>query len=411
MDPRYSVGIDLGTTNSAVAEVIRGSGPAGLGEPLPAPIPLEISQMVARQEVAPRQLLPSFIYLPPRHEELGEFIVGTYARERGGQVPGRLVSSSKSWLSHPGVDRRSQLLPVGADASTPRISPLDAAARILGQIRAGWEEAHAHEGLSLGDQAVTLTVPASFDAVARELTVQAAAQAGLASLTLLEEPQSALYAWVEAAGDEWRKHVRPGDVILVVDVGGGTSDFSLISVGEDEGRLALTRLAVGDHILLGGDNVDLALAHVVSEKLRSQGTKLDSWQFAALAHACRNAKETGTTSLSIPGRGSGLVGGTIRAEIAKEELRRTVDAFFPGVDVASAPGAQRRSGPTTLGLPYAQDPAVPRHLAAVLRRGSGTLAPRPGATFLHPTALLFNGAALKHPTSQDRAPFAVDPWG
>ena len=410
MDSRYSVGIDLGTTNSSVAEVDLAVEPAGPGEPLPAPIPLEVPQMVARQEMAARQLLPSFIYLPPPHEELGEFIVGTYARERGGQVPGRLVSSSKSWLSHPGVDRRSQLLPVGADASTPRISPLDAAARILGQIRAGWEEAHAHEGLSLGDQAVTLTVPASFDAVARELTVQAAAQAGLANLTLLEEPQAALYAWVEAAGDEWRKHVRPGDVILVVDVGGGTSDFSLISVGEDEGRLALTRLAVGDHILLGGDNVDLALAHVVSEKLRSQGTKLDSWQFAALAHACRNAKETGTSSLSIPGRGSGLVGGTIRAEITKEELRRTVDAFFPDVDVAAAPATQRRTGLTTLGLPYAQDPAVTRHLAAFLRRGSGTLARRPGATFLHPTAILFNGGVFKDGSLQERVASLVDRW-
>ena len=410
MDSRYSVGIDLGTTNSSVAEVDLAIEPAGPGEPLPAPIPLEVPQMVARQEMAARQLLPSFIYLPPPHEELGEFIVGTYARERGGQVPGRLVSSSKSWLSHPGVDRRSQLLPVGADASTPRISPLDAAARILGQIRAGWEEAHAHEGLSLSDQAVTLTVPASFDAVARELTVQAAAQAGLANLTLLEEPQAALYAWVEAAGDEWRKHVRPGDVILVVDVGGGTSDFSLISVGEDEGRLALTRLAVGDHILLGGDNVDLALAHVVSEKLRSQGTKLDSWQFAALAHACRNAKEIGTTSLSIPGRGSGLVGGTIRAEITKEELRRTVDAFFPDVDVAAAPATQRRTGLTTLGLPYAQDPAVTRHLAAFLRRGSGTLARRPGATFLHPTAILFNGGVFKDGSLQERVASLVDRW-
>ena len=410
MDSRYSVGIDLGTTNSSVAEVDLAIEPAGPGEPLPAPIPLEVPQMVARQEMAARQLLPSFIYLPPPHEELGEFIVGTYARERGGQVPGRLVSSSKSWLSHPGVDRRSQLLPVGADASTPRISPLDAAARILGQIGAGWEEAHAHEGVSLGDQAVTLTVPASFDAVARELTVQAAAQAGLANLTLLEEPQAALYAWVETAGDEWRKHVRPGDVILVVDVGGGTSDFSLISVGEDEGRLALTRLAVGDHILLGGDNVDLALAHVVSEKLRSQGTKLDSWQFAALAHACRNAKETGTSSLSIPGRGSGLVGGTIRAEITKEELRRTVDAFFPDVDVAAAPATQRRTGLTTLGLPYAQDPAVTRHLAAFLRRGSGTLARRPGATFLHPTAILFNGGVFKDGSLQERVASLVDRW-
>src|SRR5438270_1382664 len=296
MDPRYSVGIDLGTTNSSVADVDLAIEPAGPGEPLPAPIPLEIPQMVARQEMAARQLLPSFIYLPPPHEELGEFIVGTHARDRGAQVPGRLVSSSKSWLSHPGVDRRSQLLPPAADLETPRISPLEAAARILGQIREGWEAAHAQEGASLADQALTLTVPASFDAVARELTVQAAAQAGLTKLTLLEEPQAALYAWVEAAGDSWREHVHPGDLILVVDVGGGTSDFSLIAVGEDDGRLALTRVAVGDHILLGGDNIDLALAHAVQERLKTQGVKLDAWQFGALVHACRKAKEDGASA-------------------------------------------------------------------------------------------------------------------
>src|SRR5256885_4888270 len=400
MDPRYSVGIDLGTTNSAVAEVDLAIEPAGPGEPLPAPIPLEIPQMVARQEMAARQLLPSFIYLPPPHEELGEFIVGTYARERGGQVPGRLVSSSKSWLSHPGVDRRSQLLPVGADASTPRISPLDAAARILGQIRAGWEEAHAHEGVSLGGQAVTLTVPASFDAVARELTVQAAAQAGLANLTLLEEPQAALYACVQAAGDAWRKIVHPGDVILVVDIGGGTSDFSLIGVGEEDGRLSLTRLAVGDHILLGGDNLDLALAHLVRGRLEAEGRKLDSWQFTALTHACRQAKEhpelqsRGKVPLAIPGRGSGLVGGTVRTELSVKELRSVVEGFFPEVPIDAIPAQHRRIGLTTLGLPYAQDPAGTRHLAAFLRRASGA-GKKKGASFLHPTSLLFHGGVFQ----------------
>jgi len=410
MDPRYSVGIDLGTTNSAVAEVDLAIEPAGPGEPLPAPMPVEILQMVARQEMSARELLPSFIYLPPAIEDLGPSIVGSYARDRGAQVPGRLVSSSKSWLSHPGVDRRSRLLPPAADPETPRISPLEAAARILEQIRDGWEAAHAQEGASLADQAVTLTVPASFDAAARDLTVQAAAQAGIEKLTLLEEPQAALYAWVEAAGDEWRKHVHPGDVILVVDVGGGTSDFSLIAVEEDDGRLALTRLAVGDHILLGGDNIDLALGHVVSEKLKAQGTRLDSWQLAALTHACRNAKETGATSVAIPGRGSGLVGGTIRAEISKAEVRKTVDAFFPDVEVDAAPLAQRRAGLTTLGLPYAQDPAVTRHLAAFLRRGSASLAKKPGATFLHPTAILFNGGVFKDASLQEKVASLVDRW-
>jgi molecular chaperone DnaK (HSP70) len=410
MDARYSVGIDLGTTNSAVAEVDLAVEPAGPGEPLPAPIPLGVPQMVARGEVMPRELLPSFVYLPPPHEALGEFIVGAYARDRGAQVPGRLVSSSKSWLSHPGVDRRSQLLPQGADPEVLRISPLEAAARILGHVRDSWNAAHAHEGLSLEAQAVTLTVPASFDAVARELTVQAAAEAGLKSLTLLEEPQAALYAWVEAAGDGWRKQVRPGDVILVVDVGGGTSDFSLIEVGEEDGRLALTRLAVGDHILLGGDNVDLALAHAVNEKLKAQGTRLDSWQFAALTHACRSAKENGTTAVSIPGRGSGLVGGTIRAEITAAEQRHIVEAFFPDVEVTAAPVAQRRAGLTTLGLPYAQDPAVTKHLAAFLRRSNSALPGKPARTFIHPTAILFNGGVFKDASLQERVTALVNRW-
>jgi molecular chaperone DnaK (HSP70) len=410
MDARYSVGIDLGTTNSAVAEVDLAVEPAGPGEPLPAPIAAGIPQLVARGEVAPSELLPSFIYLPPPHEALGDSIVGTYARERGAQVPGRLVSSSKSWLSHPGVDRRSQLLPQGADPEVARISPLVAAARILGHIKESWNAAHAQEELSLETQAVTLTVPASFDAVARELTVQAAAQAGLKNLTLLEEPQAALYAWVEAAGEQWRKQVHPGDVILVVDVGGGTSDFSLIVVGEEDGRLALTRLAVGDHILLGGDNVDLALAHAVNEKLKAQGTRLDSWQFTALTHACRSAKESGSTALAIPGRGSGLVGGTIRAEITAAELRRTVDAFFPEVEVSATPATQRRAGLTALGLPYAQDPAVTRHLAVFLRRSSGALERKPGQSFVHPTALLFNGGVFKDGSLQERIAALVNRW-
>src|SRR5207245_2039214 len=282
----------------------------------------------------------------------------------------------------------------------PRVSPVEASARILRHLRQGWDAAHAFEDLRLADQAVTLTVPASFDAVARELTVRAAAEAGLPQLTLLEEPQAALYAWVQAAGDSWRRSVRAGDVILVIDVGGGTSDFSLISVGEEDGRLALTRLAVGDHILLGGDNVDLALAHLVRERLAGEGRKLDACEFAALTYACRQAKEhpelqsKGVVPLAIPGRGSGLVGGTVRTELSLQELRGVVEGFFPEVPIDSAPAAQRRLGLTTLGLPYAQDPAVTRHLAAFLRRAGG--APKkPGASFIHPTALLFNGGVFK----------------
>src|SRR6266852_4305575 len=424
--PRYSVGIDLGTTNSALAEVDLAIEPAGPGEPLPGALALEVPQIAAPGEVVPRPLLPSFVYLPsPVEAPKGAFdvpwgdsadsVVGQFARDRGALVPGRLISSAKSWLSHPGVDRRGQLLPPGADPEVPRLTPVEASARILRHLRAAWDALHEPEGLRLADQAVTLTVPASFDAVARELTVQAAAQAGLPQLTLLEEPQAALYAWVQAAGDSWRKFVRPGDVILVVDVGGGTSDFSLIAVGEEDGRLALSRLAVGDHILLGGDNVDLALAHLVQERLRGEGRKLDAWQFAALTHACRQAKEhpelqsKGVVPLAIPGRGSGLVGGTIRTELSWRELRNVVEGFFPETQVDAAPAAQRRIGLTSLGLPYAQDPAVTRHLAAFLRRAGG--APkRPGASFIHPTAILFNGGVFKDAALRERVASQVDQW-
>ena len=405
-EPRYSVGIDLGTTNSALAEVDLAVEPAGPGEPMPGPMQQEIPQLVAPGEVQPRELLPSFIYLPAEHEQLGSSsIVGQYAREQGALVPGRLVSSSKSWLSH----RKTQLLPLEAPPELLRISPVDAAALILQHLRESWDAAHAWEQLRLQDQAVTLTVPASFDAVARELTVAAAKQAGLPNLTLLEEPQAALYAWVQGAGDEWRKHVQPGDVILVVDVGGGTSDFSLIAVGEKDGALSLERVAVGDHILLGGDNVDLALAHLVNERLKAAGTRLDSWQFAALTHACRKAKETGASEIAIPGRGSGMVAGTIRAELSPKELRRTVEAFFPEVEAAASPEGARRAGLTTLGLPYASDPAVTRHLAAFLRRSAGAIAGRPGS-FLHPTALLFNGGVFKDAGLQKSLAKLVDRW-
>ncbi|HYV64749.1 MAG TPA: Hsp70 family protein, partial [Myxococcales bacterium] len=424
--PRYSVGIDLGTTNSAIAEVDFAIEPAGAGEPLPGALPLQVPQIVAPGEVVARPLLPSFLYLPSPVEapegafdlpwgESSDSVVGQYARDRGASVPGRLVASAKSWLSHPGVDRRGQLLPAGADPEVPRLSPVEASARILRHLRAAWDALHEGDGLSLSGQAVTLTVPASFDAAARELTVRAAAEAGLTQLTLLEEPQAALYAWVQASGDSWRKSVRPGEVILVVDVGGGTSDFSLIAVGEEDGRLALSRLAVGDHILLGGDNVDLALAHLVQERLRGEGRKLDAWQFAALTYACRQAKEhpelqsRGKVPLAIPGRGSGLVGGTVRTELSFRELRAVVEGFFPEVGIDSAPARQPRVGLTTLGLPYAQDPAVTRHLAAFLRRAGG--APKkPGATFIHPTAILFNGGVFKDDSLQERVASLVETW-
>ena len=410
-----AVGIDLGTTHTALAyRPIDGDGPVEV---------LEVPQLVRPGDVRGRALLPSFLYLPHAQElpvgatqlpwtpEPPAHVVGELARSLGAQTPIRLVSSAKSWLSHAGVDRRAATLPAGAPPEVPRVSPLDASARYLAHLRDAWDHAVAQgdPARALAAQRVTLTVPASFDAVARELTVEAARQAGLADVVLLEEPQAALYAWVEAMGDRWRKEVHPGDLVLVVDIGGGTTDFSLIAVVDRGGDLGLERIAVGDHILLGGDNMDLALAHALSEKLAREGRKLDRWQLLALTHGARQAKEAlfgdptlPSAAVAVPGRGSSLVGGALSTELTREELVQVlVDGFFPRVEVSAAPIAVRRAGLTTLGLPYASDPAVTRHLAAFLTRHraglTGASAPvaLAGEAFLHPTAVLFNGGVTK----------------
>ncbi len=432
----YAVGIDLGTTNSALAylalELEHGS---------PSPAVLPVPQLVHAGEIAGRTLLPSYLYLPhpaelpaaalalPWDASAGERreVVGELARAQGALTPVRLISSAKSWLCHPALDRRAASLPAGAPEEVPRLSPLDASARYLSHLREAWNHqvARGDPALALERQVLTLTVPASFDAVARQLTVEAARKANLPEPTLLEEPQAALYAWVDAMGDRWRKLVTPGDLILVVDVGGGTTDFSLIAVAEREGDLALERVAVGDHILLGGDNMDLALAHLLERKLSDGGKKIDRWQLVALTHSARQAKEAlfadralERAPVSIPGRGSGLVGGVIRSELTREELRATlVDGFLPRGDASVRPAAQRRTALTTLGLPYAADPAVTRHLAAFLGRqrealheGSPAAARLAGKAFLHPTAVLFNGGVMKAGELKDRVLEVVRSW-
>src|SRR5262245_46910329 len=246
-----------------------------------------IPQLIAPGETVARAVLPSFVYLPAPEELPGvtSFVAGELARNHGALVPARLISSAKSWLCHPGVDRTSAILPWDAPPEVEKVSPVEASARVLEHLASAWNAAHPDAPLS--EQDVLLTVPASFDAVARELTVQAAARAGLLHVTLLEEPQAAFYSWVARSGDGWRSALGPGDVVLVCDIGGGTTDFSLIAVRDEGGALALERLAVGDHILLGGDNMDLALALSLRERLRTEGHALDAWQVRALVLATR----------------------------------------------------------------------------------------------------------------------------
>ncbi len=427
----YSIGIDLGTTNSAVSWFNLGENkPRGREQTM-----LSIPQITAVGTVEERTLLPSFLYLPndqefpagslalPWDKKRKDQIIGEFARSHGSKVPMRLVSSAKSWLCHAGVDRASAILPWQAPEDVQRISPLGTSARYLGHLREAWD--HQFKKDPLADQEVILTVPASFDAAARDLTLKAAEQAGLPRVTLIEEPQAALYAWCEAMGENFRKLVRPGEVILVVDVGGGTTDLSLIAVAEKDGEAQLTRVAVGDHILLGGDNMDLALAHPISQRLAADGKKLDAWQFNALTFACRQAKEQMFSEpklkkvpLVIPGRGSSLVGSSIKAELTREELTHVLtDGFFPKTPVTDLPETARRTGLAQMALPYAQDPAVTRHLAAFLTRQARALANAhdspvkvTGQTFVHPTAILFNGGAFKATALKERVLEVLNQW-
>lgn len=422
---RYIVGIDLGTTNCVVAYV--DTQTPDLDHPVIEL--LHLPQLVTPGNVEAHDMLPSFLYLPGGHEfPAGSlalpwapdmpFAIGTLARSRGAEVPGRLISSAKSWLCHVGVDRTAPILPWGGGDDLKKMSPLEVSAQYLVHIRNAWNFLMAREQaeLALEHQEILLTVPASFDAAARELTVQAAERAGLPAVRLLEEPQAACYAWIHGMGERWRKQVKVGDVILVCDIGGGTSDFSLIAVSDEGGELELKRVAVGEHILLGGDNMDLALAYAVQQNLATKGTKLDSWQMRGLSQNCRAAKEMllqpeapKSQPLAILGRGSSVIGGTIRAELTRKDLEATlVDGFFPQCEPHDRPKAGRRVGFQEMGLPYAADPGVTRHLAKFLTRQRGPEAD--SRTFAHPTAILFNGGVMKATLLRQRVVEVLNGW-
>ena len=400
---RFSVGIDLGTTNSVVSYLELSQCD---GEHAPLHV-LPIPQLTSPGLVGEKYQLPSFVYQAHESElaegdialpwdDAPEAVVGEIARQLGSKTPIRLVSSAKSWLCHSGVDCRSDILPVQSPEEVPRISPFQASVDYLRHMRDAWNDQFPDDPLS--DQELVITVPASFDPAARELTVEAAHSLGLRQAILLEEPQSALYSWIQASEGGWRKQAKPGDVIMVVDVGGGTTDLSLIAVTEDGGNLVLNRIAIGDHILLGGDNMDLALAYVLKMKMEKEGKRLEPWQIQALMHGCRDAKETllsdpeaGEVAVVVPSRGSSLIGGTLRTALTRDEVSRTlVEGFFPKVKASDRPTAQTRSGLTTLGLPYAKDARITCHVAAFLARqvnATEELAgfnPPPDATFIHP---------------------------
>lgn len=431
MSAKHIVGIDLGTTNSALAHC-----ETPLEEEVGQTVVQGIPQLVNPNEVAERTLLPSFLYLPgeldfPKGslalpwEREPRFVVGELARKRGAESPARLVASAKSWLCYAAVNRTAPILPWQAPEDIPKLSPVEASAHFLDYLRQVWDNHHAKgkPELALSEQEVLLTVPASFDEEARELTRRAAEQAGLKNVTLLEEPQAAFYAWLESQGDGWRKRIKVGDLVLVCDVGGGTTDYSLISVSEENGELTLKRVAVGEHILLGGDNMDLALARLLQQRLEANGHRIDTWQLHSLWHQCRLGKErlfaepkSRTHPVALLGKGSKLVGGTIKVELTRDDLKQVlVEGFFPKVASSEVPARQRRIGFQELGLPYAADAAITKHLARFLsrqvqdspeldkiRRGRSGLA--------CPTHVLFNGGVMKAAVLRERLIQVLNGW-
>lgn len=418
-----ALGIDLGTSNSAVALAASTSAT----DTAPARI-LPLAQAAGPNAVESLPLLASALYLPhPDEQSPGAFtvpwtapddapVIGRFARSRGALAPDRLVTSAKSWLCNPRVDRTSPILPWQSDSvpATDKVSPLDASTRFLTHLRAA--TAHADTILDWNATRVVITVPASFDEAARNLTREAATRAGFTDPLLLEEPLAAFYAWLEHAGNDWRRHVHPGDIILVCDVGGGTADFSLIAVGETDGALALDRISVGEHILLGGDNLDLALAHALRAQLDDADQPIDEWQFLALIAAARDAKEAlfndpslNEVPVAVPTRSARLFAKTVSTRLERALLETiALDGFLPLTVPTERPAARSAGGLRELGLNYAADPALSRHLARFLARSHQNVAGSPDLQtrvasalsaskhdLLRPTHVLFNGGVFK----------------
>ncbi len=425
---RFVVGIDLGTTNSAMAFVDTQNAKWHV-EIFPVP------QLVAPGEVESRETLPSFHYQPASDEFAAdalalpwpsgatgnshEQIVGVFARNHGAEVPGRLVASAKSWLCHTGVDRTADLLPWHGAPDASRLSPVEVSSRLLAHLRQAWDRTRPEHPLA--EQDVVLTLPASFDEVARELTIEAARRAGLPRVVLIEEPQAAFYAWVYLHADDWQQHVSPGQKILVCDIGGGTSDFTLIRVrrGED-GKVHFHRVAVGDHLILGGDNVDLALAHHMEQRLPGS-TKLAPRQFDVLVRRCQQVKETllgdcppENVTVTVPGSGTRLISGALQADITRDEARHLLlDGFFPRVALDEKPAAPA-SGFQEFGLPYATDAAVTRHLAAFVTTHRDVALDEAQASADHdparPDIVLFNGGLFESSAIRERLTDVIAGW-
>ncbi|TFW36195.1 Hsp70 family protein [Massilia horti] len=428
---RYLVSIDLGTTNTALAYAAPGADRLEL---------FSIDQLVAPGEVAGAPLLPSVRYHPLEGEladaalqlpwqqrdvaGLKQVVTGRLARTLGAQTPGRLVASSKSWLSHPGVDRMAPILPWGADPEVPKVSPVAASASYLAHLRAAWNTRFPHAPLER--QQIVLTIPASFDEGARALTLEAARMAGLPSLSLLEEPQAALYDWLYRHRATLVDELAATRLVLVADVGGGTTDFTLVKVELDAGVPKLTRIGVGNHLILGGDNMDLALAHLLEPRLAGQNEtaapqRMSAARLAQLTERARAAKERllaadapEQATVTLLGSGSRLIGASRSAALAREEVERIVlDGFFPLNPEQEAP-RRGRGALVEFGLPYASDPAITRHLAGFLRQHAAAARDALGlpddGRLPVPDALLLNGGVFRADALAQRLADTLAAW-
>lgn len=437
MSKRYSVGIDLGTSNSVVA--ICDSQDDSITV-------IPITQALSADTVGEREIFPSALYFPHENEFPAdsfrlpwnvdleqEAVCGTFARERGALLPDRLVASAKSWLCNRHIDRTGPVLPWGSESVKKKISPFEASRIYLQHMRSAFEVNTGQIGkaISLAECEVVVTVPASFDAVARSLTYEAANAAGIDNLILIEEPQAAFYSWIAQTEGKWREQINAGDLVLVCDVGGGTADFSLIAVADVDGNLELHRISVGDHILLGGDNMDLALAFATRGKLEQEGHSLDHWQFLSLVHGCRVAKEKlfsndeiETVPVAVPARGSSLFAQTLSTSLTRQEAMSVIlDGFIPLTAVHEHPIEKMSAGLQEYGLNYASDPALSKHLALFLTRSAenvrsderlkALLADRAdiaSSSFLMPDAILFNGGVFKASCLRERILELLASW-
>ena len=420
---KYIIGIDLGTTNSAVSYVdLTDDAIKNKGIKL-----FKVLQLTGSGEISPLPVLPSFCYIPGKYDIAEDSIrlpwisdeinfVGKFARDHGAKIPSRLVSSAKSWLCHSNADRRAKILPWGSGDDVNKISPVQATASYLKHIRISWNSTKGDDdALYLENQMIIITVPASFDEVARDLTIEASKLAGLRNVTLLEEPLAAFYSWLIKHEDNWQDCIKPGELVLVCDVGGGTSDFTLITLRETEGTPRFERIAVGDHLILGGDNIDLALARYIEKKFKQSG-RLSSDRWKTLCHLCRQAKENilndgvNSETITMMGEGSRLIGGTLTARLKRSKLESLImEGFFPVVENHQPEMGKIRKGISEFGLPYETEPAITRHIGFFLEKHKDDVKKILGKKPF-PDFILFNGGSLKSDLIQKRIQDSVRYW-